>query len=94
MHTVVIAVGEGIGGRLYNLYTGSSYIDAQNALYAAGQSGLISEGIVLNNPQPVMRQFYTLKPDVTINGPRPRGRPRKVPLMSNPEFATADVGTG
>lgn len=86
MATIVMAVGLGPGGIPVNLYTGESYVHAQEALLEAGQEGKISEGWLYNNPLPVVHQQYRLRESqVTqmIEIKRPRGRPRKVvPLIA------------
>ena len=87
MPTLVVAVGVGEDGQYHNLYTGPSYADAQAAMLEAGQRGQISTGEIYNSPTPVVRQFYQLRkhaepiPDNAIK--RPRGRPRRIPLVSD-----------
>lgn len=88
MATLVVAVGIGVDGEYHNLYTGPSYADAQTAMVEAGQRGQISMGEILNNPMPVVRQFYQLRTEaepIADNAiKRPRGRPRKYPLVIEP----------
>ena len=86
MPTLVVAVGVGEDGQYHNLYTGPSYADAQAAMLEAGQRGQISTGEIYNNPIPVVRQWYHLRRDAEAIADnaikRPRGRPRKIPLVT------------
>lgn len=89
MATLIVAVGIGSDGEYHNLYTGNSFADGQAAMLEAGKNGQISIGEIYSNPMPAaVRQFYVLREDAEAIADnavkRPRGRPRKYPLVIEP----------